>query len=443
MIGIVALSLITPSDVRAAATAKQPAKPACDSSWYEPTMTKVPQGRITVKGQAQPVNLYIENDSEPYKSDMTLSTDSVTRVYRVDVRNGQKYYFIDNDKYVLGNSSIKYEAVPQKVRSCMVDAVSSYNVTTWTAEAKKLKSPLVKLIYLFQRLDEFVDYDYDLYFGTGGDPLSHTANGALANGLAVCDGYATALQLLLTKVGIEAKVIEGTANNGSGKGYEAHAWNLVKLDGLYYHVDPTWGDGYIGQLHYFLQPDQNMKRDHRWNEKTNATSVKYTYLDRIRYGFNFDYVNETYYDIGNNYDYLIYSKKFGDKSGKTAISHSPDGVFGAPQIYNGELYYMEIDGLKKTSLDGSGERIMNEGDRNAVHFIVFNNHIYYSTFGPTEDGSYRSDICKRDIDGSNRVLLNSSARESSLAGFYVYNAGAHSTLYYYTDDHQLVRLDAI
>ena len=50
---------------------------------------------------------------------------------------------------------------------------------------------------------------------------------------AVCAGYAKALQYLLNLLGIECTYVTS----------ERHAWNLVKLEGDYYHLDVTWGDG--------------------------------------------------------------------------------------------------------------------------------------------------------------------------------------------------------
>lgn len=60
--------------------------------------------------------------------------------------------------------------------------------------------------------------------------------GALVQKKAVCAGYAVAYQYLLQQVGIEAITISGTAGG-------PHAWNIIKMEGDYYHVDATWGDG--------------------------------------------------------------------------------------------------------------------------------------------------------------------------------------------------------
>ena len=67
---------------------------------------------------------------------------------------------------------------------------------------------------------------------------SHNAYGALVEGKAVCDGYAEAYQYLLRKVGIQSFIAFGSSKYTE----EGHAWNYVRIDGKYYHVDVTWDD---------------------------------------------------------------------------------------------------------------------------------------------------------------------------------------------------------
>lgn len=62
----------------------------------------------------------------------------------------------------------------------------------------------------------------------------------LLNKESVCQGYAKTLQYLLQKVGITCEMVSGTVDNGQTT--STHAWDIVKIDGNWYYVDPTWGD---------------------------------------------------------------------------------------------------------------------------------------------------------------------------------------------------------
>lgn len=61
----------------------------------------------------------------------------------------------------------------------------------------------------------------------------HNIYGALIEKSAVCDGIAKALQILLDRVNINSLVISGNLKS------EPHAWNLIEIDGEWYHTDLT------------------------------------------------------------------------------------------------------------------------------------------------------------------------------------------------------------
>ena len=77
----------------------------------------------------------------------------------------------------------------------------------------------------------------------------YRAYGALVNGTAVCEGYALAFQRIMDSMGIPCYVASGTYKGG------AHAWNIVQVDGQWYHLDVTIDDQDWGiAREFFLVP---------------------------------------------------------------------------------------------------------------------------------------------------------------------------------------------
>lgn len=110
-----------------------------------------------------------------------------------------------------------------------------------------------KALYLHDKVAELVDYkigDHD-----------QTAYGALVKGEAVCNGYATAYQLLLMKAGIPAWTINGVSDG------VAHAWNLVWLNNkTCVYTDVTWDDQDVISRYYFNMSLDEIDDDHTANE---------------------------------------------------------------------------------------------------------------------------------------------------------------------------------
>lgn len=103
----------------------------------------------------------------------------------------------------------------------------------------------VKKIYNY--LCSNVTYDYA---GLEDDSslIEHSAYAALVNNTAVCQGYALSLYRLLLTEGIDCRYISGVSRN------ESHAWNIVKLNEIYYLADSTWDAGRSEDKYvYFLK----------------------------------------------------------------------------------------------------------------------------------------------------------------------------------------------
>lgn len=104
-----------------------------------------------------------------------------------------------------------------------------------------------------------------------GSPMAHTAYGSLVQGVAVCDGYAEAFQYLLRLVGIQSLICTGTSINPSTGSPEGHAWNIVRIDGKYYHTDVTWDDQEIITFYaYFNKSEDEITADHAMERQAYA-----------------------------------------------------------------------------------------------------------------------------------------------------------------------------
>ncbi len=113
------------------------------------------------------------------------------------------------------------------------------------AEFASLPTAYDKVKAVHDYLCEHITYVQDDYY-------SHTAYGALAGGTAVCDGYSLAFQRFMDVLGIPCLIATGERNGDS------HAWNLVQLDGQWYHLDVTWDDQTWGIIRdYFLISGKN------------------------------------------------------------------------------------------------------------------------------------------------------------------------------------------
>lgn len=61
---------------------------------------------------------------------------------------------------------------------------------------------------------------------------SYTAYNLITSGISICGGYSDIIAIYLNTLGIKNYKI--TSDN--------HIWNLVELDGVWYHLDATWDD---------------------------------------------------------------------------------------------------------------------------------------------------------------------------------------------------------
>ena len=98
-----------------------------------------------------------------------------------------------------------------------------------------------KAVYIHDYIEDNFVYDHNK------NDTIHDAYRMLLNNRGVCSAYAALYKALCNRVGLDAEIVWTKLDN--------HAWNIIKLNGLWYHVDVTWDDTGAGDNEYFLKPD--------------------------------------------------------------------------------------------------------------------------------------------------------------------------------------------
>jgi hypothetical protein len=121
--------------------------------------------------------------------------------------------------------------------------------------------PWKQLLLLHEYLVRNIRYDVTL------NQDNNHVYSALVDHLTLCQGYAQSFQLIAQRLGFAVIMVLGEAD-GIG-----HAWDIVKLDGNYYHIDVTFDDPTPDggaddpvQHVYFLRSDSRMAGSHAWEK---------------------------------------------------------------------------------------------------------------------------------------------------------------------------------
>ncbi len=137
----------------------------------------------------------------------------------------------------------------------------------------------------------------------------YSLESAIKTGKTVCSGYAKYFNSLCKALGINVEFVIGSTGGTPGD----HGWNLVEIAHKWYGVDVTWDDGgkdekgrNIYYYKYFLIADEDMKRDHSWDESL--------YPEAVSKDLGIIYSNlEKYPVVNGQKDALAYIKDFATK----------------------------------------------------------------------------------------------------------------------------------
>lgn len=263
-----------------------------------------------------------------------------------------EYYYLAYLKYDVETNklsvAVKYQYVNADGSINRLQAIKDYflfeeRVSSLTMQLDEDMSDLEKLLAIHEWVARESEYDYANYLYGIIPDISYTAEGVFDNNLAVCDGYTRAMSRLLNREGIENVRVESEIMN--------HAWNAVKIDDKYYHVDTTWDDvgkddyleGFVNHM-YFLKSDKEFKalEHYKWTGPECVSDDSYE-----EYIFRNDDIYYTY----KTYDY-----------------------------YQDFWYYQVDDTILKSKIDGTQQSEFMEFDETIINKYIYKGYMYVATY---------------------------------------------------------------
>lgn len=232
-----------------------------------------------------------------------------------------------------------------------------------------------KALLIHDRIALHCEYDEERLENGTMPKESYTIYGVLANGIAVCQGYAETYKYLLEEVGIESQLCSSEALN--------HAWNIVYINDVPYHVDVTWDDpvwdisGRVNHDNFLVSSNEIYETGHDADDY-DTTPCDTTYDDYFWEDSNsaFQLFNGQIYYIDN------VDKELKLYDGTTLCSVDDKWYVGEDSYYSGnfsrlatdgeELYYSLSDGIYRYNLNtGESEKVFVPTHNFGDYFFIY------------------------------------------------------------------------
>ncbi len=228
-----------------------------------------------------------------------------------------------------------------------------YRISSLTSQMDENMSDVEKTFAVQQWVTRELDYNLE---------CASNLYQMLDDGFAICEYYMVLTTNLLQICDVPVYDIASDSMN--------HAWNMVKLDGKYYHIDNTWNDGGhitndegISGTQYFLRSDERF-----------------------------------YNIISPHYDWYCTNLS------KTPVSDSEDAFDGyifrdveaknqntRYSYYKGYWYYFGSNVIYRSKIDGTDKEIVaryGDSGNTIVNLFVYKDRIYLAL----QDGVYVTDM---------------------------------------------------
>jgi len=220
-------------------------------------------------------------DIDVFRYNIPLSDRSELSAVYFSLLNLNPHYF-----YIAGSYSAAYYGGDIYVRflrptykytgQALSDKIAEFdsNTNKILAAIPSGTTPLEKALALNDYFAIHFRYSDD---GKDSKKFNHALEVLFTDLHGVCQAYALGYQHMMNQLGIPGRYATSTAMN--------HAWNVIQINGSWYHVDVTWNDpvpdrGGRARHEYFLHSDGSFETGltsshHSWDISTSATDTTF------------------------------------------------------------------------------------------------------------------------------------------------------------------------
>jgi hypothetical protein len=144
-------------------------------------------------------------------------------------------------------------------RSFVKEKTGAVQAFLHSFDAAIAKSDYEKALFVHDYCLDNFKYDH------AAGEYSNSILGCILNGSAVCEGIAKFAKLAFDHLGVESLFVPGKATDpADAQSVENHAWNMVNIEGRYYHLDITFDmtlSEKTKRYDYFCLSDEDIRKD--------------------------------------------------------------------------------------------------------------------------------------------------------------------------------------
>lgn len=212
-----------------------------------------------------------------------ITASNVSSVIWSVVNNYPELYYVKSFSYYMLDGTVtsivpKYAFTEAEITSMNAEIAAEVSKIDRAIDTKGMSDLEIALAY-HDYLAADIVYDNSNYLaGTLPDTV-YNIYGAFVKKKAVCQGYAEAFLYLMNRKQIPCGIATSSAAN--------HAWNVIYLDGKWYHMDATWDDpvwdnlGRVSHSYFMISDSTLIAGDSKKADYVTNVPSGYTYAKAL------------------------------------------------------------------------------------------------------------------------------------------------------------------